>query len=375
MMNNEELQRYNRHFSLPNVGVEGQQRLRAAKVLCVGAGGLGSPLLLYLAAAGIGTLGIIDDDVIDTSNLQRQILYATADVGQKKTLCAKTKLQALNPHINIVTYDERLTVVNALEIISKYDIIADGSDNFATRYLVNDACFHLKKPNVYASIFQFEGQCSIFSAPNGPCYRCLYDTPPPAGLVPNCAEGGVFGILPGLLGTLQATEVLKLILGIGDPLIGRLLTVDALTMRFGEFTLQRNPDCRLCTHQQPFTLNNNIGVCQMNTTPSASSISAISVKELAELKKNNANFVLLDVREPYEYDICHINGKLIPLGELPQRLTELDKNSSIIIHCRSGGRSATACMLLQAAGFKDVRNLTGGILAWAKEIDPTMPTY
>lgn len=377
MMDKDELLRYSRHFSLPHVGVEGQQRLRDAKVLCIGAGGLGSPLLLYLAAAGVGTIGIVDNDVVDVTNLQRQVLYTTDNIGQKKVFSAKTKLQALNPHINVITHDEHLIADNALQIIRQYDIVADGTDNFATRYLVNDACYHLKKPNVYASIFQFEGQCSIFSAPNGPCYRCLYDSPPPAGLIPNCAEGGVFGVLPGLLGTLQATEVLKLILGIGDPLIGRLLTIDTLTMRFREFALQRNPDCRLCTHQQPFATlpDHDIGVCQMNTAPATATVAAISVQELAELQKNHAKFILLDVREPYEYDICNLQGKLIPIGELPQRLNELDKDSMIIAHCKGGGRSTRACLLLQEAGFSDVRNLTGGVVAWAKEIDPSMPTY
>lgn len=372
-MNQDEILRYSRHFSLPNVGSQGQLKLKNAKVLCIGAGGLGSPLLLYLAAAGIGTLGIVDNDTVDVSNLQRQVLYTTADVGQKKVSAAKARLQALNPHINITRHDARLTADNALELINQYDIVADGTDNFATRYLVNDACWHLKKPNVYASIFQFEGQCSIFSAPNGPCYRCLYDAPPPAGLVPNCAEGGVFGILPGLLGSLQATEVLKLILGIGDPLIGRLLTVDSLTMRFREFAVQRNPGCRLCTHQQSFASlpNHDMEVCQVGSLPATS----ISVQELAILLKNNTDLLLLDVRESHEYDICNLAGKSIPLGQLSQRLHELDKSSAIVIHCKSGARSAQACLLLEKAGFKNVRNLDGGILAWAKHVDPSVPTY
>lgn len=376
-MNQDEILRYSRHFSLPNVGSQGQLKLKNAKVLCIGAGGLGSPLLLYLAAAGIGTLGIVDDDRVDDSNLQRQVLYSTADVGQKKVLAAKARLEALNPHITIVTHDTRLTAGNALEIINQYDIVADGTDNFATRYLVNDACWHLKKPNVYASIFQFEGQCSIFSAPDGPCYRCLYDAPPPAGLVPNCAEGGVFGVLPGLLGSLQATEVLKLILGIGDPLIGRLLVVDSLTMRFREFALQPDPDCPLCAHQQAFASlpNHDMVACQLSD-PQPASIVAINAHELDLLLKNNTpNLFILDVRETYEYEICNIAGKLIPLGELPQRLNELDRNASIVIHCKSGGRSTRACLLLQEAGFKDVRNLTGGILAWAKHIEPALSVY
>lgn len=373
--NTDELLRYSRHFSLPNVGTEGQKRLAKAKVLCVGAGGLGSPLLLYLTAAGVGTLGIVDDDVVELSNLQRQILYNTDDLQQNKTQCAEIKLKQLNPHVNIIRHNERLTKDNALNIIRQYDIIADGTDNFATRYVVNDACFHAKKPNVYASIFQFEGQCSVFTAKNGPCYRCLYDAPPPAGLIPNCAEGGVFGVLPGLLGTLQATEVIKLILGIGEPLIGRLLTVDALTMRFREFQLQINPDCRLCAHHEAFeTLpNHDLAACDIPFIE-PENLHSMTVQELAKLQKNHVDFQLLDVREPFEYQISNIQGKLIPLGELPFRLNELDKSKLVVVHCKAGPRSERAAILLRESGF-NVKFLEGGILAWINEIDPSLKVY
>jgi adenylyltransferase/sulfurtransferase len=374
-LDTDELLRYSRHFSLPNVGMEGQKRLAQAKVLCVGAGGLGSPLLLYLTAAGVGTLGIVDDDVVELSNLQRQILYNTEDLQQSKTQCAETKLKQLNPHVNIIRHNERLTKDNALNIIRQYDIIADGTDNFATRYLVNDACFHAKKPNVYASIFQFEGQCSVFTTENGPCYRCLYDAPPPAGLIPNCAEGGVFGVLPGLLGTLQATEVIKLILRIGEPLIGRLLTVDALAMRFREFQLQINPDCRLCVHHQAFESlpNHDLAACDIPLVE-PDNLHSMTVHELAKLEAHNADFQLLDVREPFEYQICNLQAKLIPLGELPFRLNELDKSKLVVVHCKAGPRSERAAILLREAGF-NVKFLEGGILAWINEIDPSLKVY
>ncbi len=372
----EELARYSRHFSLPEVGLAGQQRLQSARVLCVGAGGLGSPLLLYLAAAGIGTIGIVDDDVVDITNLQRQVLYTTADINEKKTKAAQARLQALNPYVELVLHDTRLDHDNALELIAAYDVVADGTDNFATRYLVNDACFHLQKPNVHASIFQFEGQCSVFTAPNGPCYRCLYDAPPPPGLIPNCAEGGVFGVLPGLLGTIQATEVIKLLLGIGSPLIGKLLTVDALSMRFRQLDLTQNPHCRLCAEHQDFASlpHHNLGSCTMTTTENEV-IPHITVQELAKLLQQQAKFTLLDVRDPYEYEICNIQGKLLPLAELPERLDELDKNLPMIVHCKAGPRSQRAAALLQDAGFLSVCYLTGGILAWAREIDPSLQTY
>ncbi len=376
--NQEELIRYSRHFTLPQIGLIGQKKLKSARVLCIGAGGLGSPLLLYLTAAGIGTLGIVDDDLIDLSNLQRQVLYSSNQLNTGKVRSAKARLEALNPHVNIVLHETRLTKDNALEIINQYDIVADGTDNFATRYLVNDACFHLKKPNVYASIFQFEGRCSVFTANDGPCYRCLYDAPPPAGLVPNCAEGGVLGVLPGIMGTLQATEVIKLILGIGSPLIGRLLMFDALAMCFNEFAATKNPQCRLCIHHQSFDSlpNYETETCSYsNQKVNQDIIKNITVQDLQNLRLEGADFQLLDVREPYEYEICNLGGSLIPLSELSNRLNEIDKSKPVIVHCKVGGRSMQAAKLLQNAGFHSVANLTGGILAWAKEIDPSMLQY
>lgn len=375
MLNTEELVRYSRHFSLSEVGVAGQEKLKSARVLCIGAGGLGSPLLLYLAAAGIGTIGIIDDDFVDLSNLQRQVLYSTQDVKKKKVDIAKAKLAELNPHINIITYPERLHKKNALGIIQNYDVIADGTDNFPTRYLVNDACFHTQKPHVYASIFQFEGQCSIFNANrNAPCYRCLYDSPPPAGLIPNCAEGGVLGVLPGIIGTIQAIEVIKLILNIGNPLIGRLLTVDALSMRFQEFEVKQHPDCRLCAHHQAFETLSDYSLISCATA--IDNIDEISVNALHQLLRyKKEELILLDVREPHEYAICNLGGMLIPLRELNNKLFELDKKQSYVIHCKSGERSRKAVKLLQEAGFTSVKNLSGGISAWAREIDKNMPVY
>lgn len=374
MFDSEELQRYSRHFNLKDVGLAGQQRLKSAKVLCIGAGGLGSPLLLYLAAAGIGTIGIIDDDIVDVTNLQRQILYTSKDLGKKKIEIARAKLIDLNPHLNVNTYDQRLTKDNALDIIKQYDIVADGTDNFVTRYIVNDACFHLKKPNVYASIFQFEGQCSVFFAEHGPCYRCLYDAPPPPGLIPNCVEGGVLGVLPGIIGSLQATEVIKLILGIGSSLIGRLLVFDALAMRFQEFYLQKNPNCRLCKHQQDFASlpHHDMHSCNSNTHADSESL---SVQELHQLRQLQADFILLDVREPLEYNICNLGGLLIPLSQLSNKVHELDKSKLIIVHCKSGGRSQRALKILREAGCSSVKNLTGGILAWAREIDSSITQY
>lgn len=376
MLSTEEFARYSRHFSLSEVGIAGQEKLKSARVLCVGAGGLGSPLLLYLAAAGIGTIGIIDDDSIDLSNLQRQVLYATQDVSKKKVNIAKAKLAELNPHINIITYAERLDKKNALNIIQNYDVIADGTDNFPTRYLVNDACFYTQKPNVYASIFQFEGQCSVFNAhKDAPCYRCLYDSPPPAGLIPNCAEGGVLGVLPGMMGTIQAIEVIKLILNIGNSLTGRLLTVDALSMRFQEFEIKQHPDCRLCAHHQAFETLPDYSL--MSCSATVGNIDEISVNALYQIlqDKNKKNIILLDVREPHEYAISNLGGVLIPLRELNDRLSELDKNKSYVVHCKSGDRSRKAVKLLQEAGFISVKNLSGGISAWAREIDKKLPVY
>jgi molybdopterin/thiamine biosynthesis adenylyltransferase/rhodanese-related sulfurtransferase len=384
-LTNDELGRYSRHLILPEVGMEGQQRLKAAKVLCVGTGGLGSPLALYLAAAGIGTLGLIDFDVVDSSNLQRQIIHSTKDIGRKKIDSAQEKLNALNPALNVVKHDTMLTSANALEIFAQYDIIADGTDNFQTRYLVNDACVLLNKPNAYGSIFRFEGQASVFATEEGPCYRCLYPEPPPPGLVPSCAEGGVLGILPGIVGVIQATEVIKLILGKGEPLIGRLLLVDALSMRFRELKLRKNPDCPVCGANPTVTeLIDYNQFCGIAPEPAQAAqvkngIPQISVKELkARLDAKEAvndNFLLLDVREPYEFQIAQIGGKLIPQNDLPNRLGELDPAQEIIIHCRSGARSQRAAELLKANGFRKVSNLAGGILAWSDEIDPKIQKY
>ena len=384
-LTNDELGRYSRHLILPEVGMEGQQRLKAAKVLCVGTGGLGSPLALYLAAAGIGTLGLIDFDVVDSSNLQRQIIHSTKDVGRKKVDSAQDKLNALNPALNVVKHDTMLTSANALEIFAQYDIVADGTDNFQTRYLVNDACVMLKKPNAYGSIFRFEGQASVFATEEGPCYRCLYPEPPPPGLVPSCAEGGVLGILPGIVGVIQATEVIKLILGKGEPLIGRLLLVDALSMRFRELKLRKNPECPVCgTNPTVTELIDYNQFCGIAPEPAQAAqvkngIPQISVKELkARLdgkEARNDNFLLLDVREPYEYQIAQIGGKLIPQNDVANRLGELNPEQEILVHCRSGARSQKIAELLKANGFQKVSNVAGGILAWSDEIDPTVQKY
>lgn len=371
-LNQDEQLRYSRHFLLPEVGLEGQMRMRAAKVLCIGAGGLGSPLLLYLAAAGVGTIGIVDDDQVEISNLQRQVLYSTEDLGKKKVVAAKARISALNPNVHVDAHDTRLTKTNALELINHYDIVADGADNFATRYLINDACFHLKKPNVFASIFQFLGQCSVFTMDDGPCYRCLYESPAETGLIPNCAEAGVLGVLPGLLGAIQATEVIKLIMKIGHPLRGRLLTIDSLTMRIQEFNLPVNPACKLCVHHQTFeTLTESELQSCANSSSEARDLMnnisdqlSITVEELRDLQKQNVDFTLLDVREPFEYEQCNLNGLLIPLGELSARLHELDKSKLIIVHCKAGPRSQRAALLLEEAGFSNVKYLQGGILAW-----------
>jgi molybdopterin/thiamine biosynthesis adenylyltransferase/rhodanese-related sulfurtransferase len=384
-LTNDDLGRYSRHLILPEVGMEGQQRLKAAKVLCVGTGGLGSPLALYLAAAGIGTLGLVDFDVVDSSNLQRQIIHSTKDIGRKKIDSAQEKLNALNPTLNVVKHDTMLTSANALEIFAQYDIIADGTDNFQTRYLVNDACVLLNKPNAYGSIFRFEGQASVFATKDGPCYRCLYPEPPPPGLVPSCAEGGVLGILPGLVGVIQATEVIKLILGKGEPLIGRLLLVDALSMRFRELKLRKNPDCPVCgvnpTVTELIDYNQFCGIAPESAQAATvkNGIPQISVKELkARLdskEAHNDNFLLLDVREPYEFQIAQIGGKLIPQNDVPNRLGELDPAQEIIVHCRSGVRSQRIAELLKQNSFQRVSNLAGGILAWSDEIDPTVQKY
>jgi len=384
-LTNDELGRYSRHLILPEVGMEGQQRLKAAKVLCVGTGGLGSPLALYLAAAGIGTLGLVDFDTVDSSNLQRQIIHSTKDIGRKKIDSAQEKLNALNPALNVVKHDTMLTSANALEIFAQYDIVADGTDNFQTRYLVNDACVLLNKPKAYGSIFRFEGQASVFATEEGPCYRCLYPEPPPPGLVPSCAEGGVLGILPGIVGVIQATEVIKLILGKGEPLIGRLLLVDALTMRFRELKLRKNPDCPVCgvnpTVTQLIDYNQFCGIAPepAQAAQVKNGIPQISVKELKQRldkkETNNDNFLLLDVREPYEFQIAQIGGKLIPQNDVPNRLSELNPEQEILVHCRSGARSQKIAELLKANGFQKVSNVAGGILAWSDEIDPKIQKY
>ncbi len=381
----EERARYARHLILPEVGMEGQQRLKAARVLCVGAGGLGSPLALYLAAAGVGTLGLVDFDVVDASNLQRQILHTTADVGRSKLDSAAEKLMALNPALHVVKHATALTSENALEILHDYDMVADGTDNFPTRYLVNDACVLTGKPNVYGSIFQFEGQASVFATPEGPCYRCLYPEPPPPGAVPNCAEGGVLGILPGLVGVIQAAEVIKLILGRGDTLAGRMLLIDALAMRFREIKLRRNPDCPVCGYHPTLTRLIDYGqFCNRTFEPTSSEpqetsmrngVPQITVHELKQRMEAGEEICLIDVREPHEYQIANLGGKLIPLNEVPMRLHEIDRDREVIVHCRMGGRSQRVAEFLQQQGYSRVANLAGGILAWSHEIDPALPKY
>ena len=384
VLSNDEILRYSRHLIMPEVGMEGQQKLKAAKVLCIGAGGLGSPLALYLTAAGVGTLGIVDFDVVDYTNLQRQIIHSTADVGRKKLDSAADKLKAINPFVNLRTFDTKLTSANALDLFRDFDIVADGTDNFPTRYLVNDACVLTGKPNVYGSIFRFEGQASVFATEEGPCYRCLYPEPPPPGLVPSCAEGGVLGILPGLVGVIQATETIKLILGQGDSLVGRLLLVDALGMKFRELKLRKNPDCPACgTHRTITKLIDYDQFCGIRGVESAPAsqektegkMAEISVEELKKKLDNKEDIFILDVREPHEYQICNLNGHLIPLNDLPKRVGELDSSREIVTHCKMGGRSAKAVAFLQQSGFKKVSNLTGGINAWAERVDPKMPKY
>ena len=377
-LSNDEVLRYSRHLIMPEVGMEGQLKLKAAKVLCIGAGGLGSPLALYLAAAGVGTLGVVDFDVVDYTNLQRQVIHTTADVGRKKLDSAADKVKAINPFIQLRPFETRLTSENALELFRDFDIIVDGTDNFPTRYLVNDACVLTGKPNVYGSIFRFEGQVSVFATQDGPCYRCLYPEPPPPGLVPSCAEGGVLGILPGLVGIMQATEAIKLILGKGEPLIGRLLLVDALGMRFRELKLRKNPDCPACGQHPTVTklidYNEFCGI-RGEEKPVASNVPEIQPEELKAKLDAGEDIFILDVREPHEYQICNLQGYLIPLGELPKRAHELDSSREIVAHCRSGVRSAKAVTFLQQAGFHKVKNLAGGILAWSDKVDPKVPKY
>jgi molybdopterin/thiamine biosynthesis adenylyltransferase/rhodanese-related sulfurtransferase len=380
-LSTDDLSRYSRHLILPEVGMEGQRRLKAASVLCVGTGGLGSPLALYLTAAGIGTLGLVDFDVVDSSNLQRQIIHSTKDIGRKKIDSAEEKLSALNPAINIVKHETMLSSANALDILKDYDIVADGTDNFPTRYLVNDACVLLGKPNVYGSIFRFEGQASVFATEAGPCYRCLYPEPPPPGLVPSCAEGGVLGILPGLVGVIQATEVIKLILGKGDSLVGRLLLVDALNMRFRELKLRKNPECPVCGSNPTVTAlidyDHFCGI--VPETPQErnvkNGIAQLTVKELKARRDAGEDIFLLDVREPYEVQIAQIGGTVIPQNDVPNRLAEIPRDREIVVHCRSGARSQRIAEFLKQSGYTQVVNLAGGILAWSDEIDPKVQKY
>ncbi|MBZ5648055.1 MAG: molybdopterin-synthase adenylyltransferase MoeB [Acidobacteriia bacterium] len=377
-LSNEEVLRYSRHLIMPEVGMEGQLKLKTAKVLTVGAGGLGSPLAMYLAAAGVGTIGIVDFDVVDFTNLQRQIIHGTSDVGRKKLDSAAETLKEINPFVEVRKFETRLSSDNALAIFREFDIVVDGTDNFPTRYLINDACVLTGKPNVYGSIFRFEGQASVLATPQGPCYRCWYPEPPPPGLVPSCAEGGVLGILPGLVGVIQATETIKLILGKGDPLIGRVLLVDALGMRFRELKLRKNPECPICGPNRTITkLIDYQQFCGIRgeDAPVSTTVPEMTVEELKRRLNAKEDLFVLDVREPHEYQICNIQGHLIPLGDLPKRVHELDSSREIVAHCRSGVRSAKAVDFLRQAGFKKVKNLQGGILAWADKIDPKMPKY
>jgi len=379
-LSGDEIKRYSRHLILSEVGMEGQQKLKAAKVLCIGAGGLGSPVAMYLAAAGVGTIGIVDFDSVDLSNLQRQILHGTSDVGRSKLASAKDTLHNLNPHVNVITHEVALSSANALDLFRGYDVVVDGTDNFPTRYLVNDACVLLGIPNAYGSIFRFEGQASVFGTKDGPCYRCLYPEPPPPGLVPSCAEAGVLGILPGLIGTIQATETVKLILGMGQTLAGRFLIYDAMKMRFRELTLRKDPDCPVCgTHPTVTALidyDQFCGVAPAQAATPTSDMSDMTVLELkARIDAGTAPFIL-DVRETQEYQINRIAGStLIPLGELPARVGELDPSVEIVCQCKMGGRSAKAAAFLRQQGFANVHNLTGGITAWVEQVDPSQPKY
>jgi adenylyltransferase/sulfurtransferase len=378
-LSKDEILRYSRHLIMPEVGMEGQLKLKQAKVLLIGAGGLGAPLGMYLAAAGVGRIGMVDFDVVDHTNLQRQIIHGTKDVGRKKLDSAAETMADINPFVQLDKYDVALSSENALEIFKDYDIVIDGTDNFPTRYLVNDACVLLKKPNVYGSIFRFEGQATVFAVEGGPCYRCLYPEPPPPGLVPSCAEGGVLGILPGMIGIVQATEAAKLILGKGEPLVGRLLLYDALAMRFRELKLRRDPDCPVCgdhpTIKELIDYHQFCGVPQQPQEPVFVEGDLTPVEVKAKIDRGD-DFVLIDVREPHEYQIGNIPyAKLIPLGELPKRLNELNQSDEIVAHCKSGARSAKAVELLKQAGFRKVRNMKGGILGWSDTVDPSVPKY
>lgn len=379
-LSNEELARYSRHLMLPEVGMEGQLKLKQAKIVMIGAGGLGAPLGLYLAAAGIGRIGLVDFDLVDASNLQRQVIHGTKDLGRKKLDSAAERMLDINPNLKVDKFDTTLTSDNALEILKDYDIVIDGTDNFPTRYLVNDACVLLKKPNVYGSIFRFEGQATVFSYEDGPCYRCLYPEPPPPGLVPSCAEGGVLGILPGIIGLIQATEAVKIILGVGETLKNRLLLYDALGMRFRELKLQRDRNCPVCgDHPTVTKLIDYQQFCGIRPAAAGQAGPREGVIDPVEVKQKldrGDDFVLIDVREPYEYQIARIpRAKLIPLGELPKRLGELDREAEIVAHCKSGARSQKAVDLLKQNGFQNARNMTGGITAWSDKVDPSVPKY
>ena len=380
-LTNEEIKRYSRHLIMPEVGIEAQRKLKASKVLCIGAGGLGSPAAMYLAAAGVGTLGIVDFDTVDFSNLQRQILHGTPDVGRSKLASAKDRLNAINPNVKIETYETALSSQNALELFAPYDVILDGTDNFPTRYLVNDACVLLGKPNAYGSIFRFEGQASVFATKDGPCYRCLYPEPPPPGLVPSCAEGGVLGVLPGIIGVIQATETIKLIIGVGEPLIGRFMIYDALKMKFRELKLRKDPDCPVCgTHPTVTKLIDYEQFCgvapaapEAVAVNNATEITSVDLKR--RLDRGDA-IKIVDVREPNEYQINRIAGStLIPLGDIPKRYEELDRNDEIVVQCKMGGRSAKAADFLRSVGFTKILNLKGGILDWIETVDPSQPKY
>jgi adenylyltransferase/sulfurtransferase len=379
-LSKDEILRYSRHLIIPEVGMRGQLKLKNAKVLCIGAGGLGSPLALYLAAAGVGRLGIVDFDVVDLTNLQRQVIHGTADVGRPKLASAKETIREINPNVEVVGYETRLTSENALDLFKDFDIIVDGTDNFPTRYLVNDACVLLGKPNVYGSIFRFEGQASVFYAREGPCYRCLYPEPPPPGLVPSCAEGGVLGVLPGIVGCIQAMETIKLIIGEGQPLIGRLLVFDALGIKFRELKLRKDPDCPVCgTHPTITKLIDYEQFCGIRGEEHIAvntSIPEIAPGEVRKMMDEKKPFALIDVREPHEFQICRIPGsKLIPLGEVPKRMNELNSADEIVVYCRSGQRSARAVEFLMKSGFREIHNLRGGILAWSDQVDPSVPKY
>jgi adenylyltransferase/sulfurtransferase len=378
-LTNEEILRYSRHLIMPEVGMEGQLKLKAARVLLIGTGGLGAPLGLYLTAAGVGHIGLVDFDVVDFTNLQRQVTFGTSDVGKPKTEAAKARLSNLNPDVQIATYETRLTSENALEMFKDYDIIVDGTDNFPTRYLVNDACILLGKPNVYGSIFRFEGQVTVFGMPDGPCYRCLYPEPPPPGLVPSCAEGGVLGVLPGIIGSLQALEAIKLIVGRGESLTGRLVLFDALAMKFRELKLKKNSHCPMCgPHRKIHQLidyNEFCGIRGEEEPESNLQVPEITARDLKARLDQGEDIFILDVREPHEYQICNLKGHLIPLGELPRRVHELDSAREIVAHCKSGKRSAQAVDFLRQAGFRKIYNLHGGILSWSTEVDPSVPRY